>query len=309
MQPTILFPFIHTYGLMLAIGFYSAWVLALRRARKEGVDGKHISDLLIYTIISGVFGARLLYVLTEWNTFESFWDIFRIWQGGLVFYGGLATGTATLIAVIVRRKLSIAKIADTLGPAIALGLMFGRIGCFSYGCCWGQTAPPHYPLAVQFPGRFEPMVHKGTGEVELVPEGSPAFMQHATDPATRDQIPRKAGPARSLPVYPAQLFESFDSLLICLITSFYFRFRRRYGEVFLLFGFLYSLQRFILEFCRADNRPLPFFAGLTISQAVSLVFGAFCVVMFIRSRLLPGNVVAAAPARLDRKGKPANARG
>jgi len=306
MQPTLLFPFIHTYGLMLAIGFYSAWVLALRRARKEGVDGKHISDLLIYTIISGVIGARLLYVITEWDTFESLWDIFKIWEGGLVFYGGLATGTATLITVIRRRKLSIAKIADILGPAVALGLVFGRIGCFSYGCCWGNVAPPNYPLAVRFPGKFvATSIDRTEKKIIVRPEGSPAFLQHVENGLI--PVPEVPGESHSLPVYPTQLFESFNSLLICLITSFYFRFRRRYGEVFTLFGFLYSLQRFILEFYRADNPP--FLAGLTISQVGSIILGAFCVVLFIRSRFLPGNIAAPVAARLDRKGKPAPARG
>jgi len=292
MFPTVFGP-IHTYGLMLLIGFYAGWLLALRRARKEGVAGKHISDMLVYTVVSGIIGARLLYVITEWNSFNSFADCFKIWQGGLVFYGGLAAGTVTLVIVIVRRRLSIPKIADILAPSIALGLVFGRIGCFAYGCCQGIVAE-HFPLSVQFPGRFIAAgIDRVNQKILVEPDGSPAFLEHVRQGLI--PIPKVPGPSHSLPVYPAQLMESFDSLLICLLLLFFFRHRKRYGEVFLLFGALYSLQRFFLEMIRADNPPLPFFFNLTISQAGSLAFGIFCVIMFIRSRLLPANVAAAKP--------------
>ena len=307
MLPTIFGP-IHTYGLMLAIGFYAGWLLAVRRARKEGVEARHVSDLLIYTVISGIIGARLLYVITEWQSFDTVWDMFKIWQGGLVFYGGLATGTATLITVLVRRKLSIAKIADILAPSIALGLIFGRIGCFAYGCCWGDVAPPQYPLAVQFPGRFVAMVNKDTGEIEKVPVGSPAFEQQAREGLI--PVPKTPGVSASLPVYPTQLFESLDALTICIVLSLFYRHRKRYGEVFVLFGFLYSLQRYVLEIYRADN-PIWLF-GLTQSQVVSLVFGACCVIMFVRSRLLPANVAVASVgggARPEPRKKTAAAKG
>jgi len=267
---------------MLLIGFYAGWMMALHRARKEGVEGKHISDMLVYTVISGIIGARALYVITEWNHFDSFWEIFEIWHGGLVFYGGLATGTVTLMTVIIRRKLSIAKIADILGPALALGLAFGRIGCLAYGCCWG-VVDTECPIAIRFPGRFV----SDNGLVR--PEGSPAFMQHVADGLI--EIPEEPGPSKSLPVVPTQPISSVDCLLISLITAFYFRFRRRYGEVFLLFGLLYSAHRFAIEIFRADNPS--FWNGMTISQTVSLVFGILCLAMLVRARLLPPNVRAA----------------
>ena len=285
MLPRLIGPF-HTYGLMLTIGFYAGWMMALRRARKDGVEGKHISDMLVYTVISGIIGARVLYVILEWDSLTSFWEIFEVWRGGLVFYGGLAAGTVTLIIVILRRKLSIAKIADILGPPVALGLMFGRIGCFAYGCCWGDVAE-ECPIAVRFPGELVAMA-----DGRLVPgeESSPAFTRHFYQYPDRfkDLGP---GPARSLPVVPTQPISSADCLLIFLVTSFYFRFRRRYGEVFLLFCLLYSAHRFAIEIFRADN-PV-FLWGMTISQTLSIVLGIVCLVMLVRSRMLPANVTAA----------------
>ena len=284
-----LFWHFHTYGLMLLLGFYAGWVFSLRRARKEGVEGKHISDMLVYTVISGIAGARILYVILEWDSFGSFWDFFKIWQGGLVFYGGLATGTVALITVIVRRGLSIGKIADILGPSVALGLAFGRIGCFAYGCCWGAVADD-CPIAVRFPGTLT-----FTADGRPLPDenSSPAFTQHVYRYPDRFKD-LEPGPAKSLPVIPTQLISSLDVLLICLITSFYFRFRKRYGEVFLLFGLLYCAHRFMIESFRADNPAI--FLGMTISQAISLAFGLVCLVMLVRSRLLPANVAEPAGA-------------
>jgi len=314
MFPTVVGP-IHTYGLMLLIGFYAGWLLSLWRARKEGVEGRHITDLLVYTVISAIFGARLLYVIQYWSHFSSFWDFFKVWEGGLVFYGGMVTGTITVTAVIVRRKLSIRKLADILGPSVALGLVFGRIGCFGFGCCYGDVTHT-FPLRVQFPGKFVSAIDTRENKPVLKPEGSPAFL----DQVERKLIepPARAGAAKSLPVYPTQLMESFNALLICLIGSFFFRCRKRYGEVFFLVGILYCAQRFVLEILRDDNPSIfvlqvpaflcrlyakimvvdarPLTLEPTISQALSIVFGIICLVLFVQSRRLPPNVTALAPA-------------
>jgi len=168
-----------------------------------------------------------------------------------------------------------------------LGLVFGRIGCFGYGCCYGDVTET-FPLRVQFPGRFVSAIDTRTGKPALLPEGSPAFV----DQVAKGQLKgEKPGPAKSLPVYPTQLMESFNSLIICLIGSFFFRYRKRYGEVFFLVVILYCIQRYILEILRADNPPI--LIGLMISQVFSLVFGALCMVLFVQSRMQPSNVVAA----------------
>jgi len=300
MHPNIIGP-VHTYGVMLLIGFYAGWILSLRLARRDGVEGRHISDLLVYTVISGIIGARVTYIITEANTLTSFWDVFKIWEGGLVFYGGLATGTATLLWVMVRRKLRIAKVADVIAPGIALGLMFGRIGCLGYGCCWGQVAEES-PIAIRFPGKF---IERKEVPGTLAPDGSPAFLDHLYQgwllPQEADEshtMPvigadgrilgfAKPGPAKSLPVIPTQPISSLANLLICMVALLWFRFRRRYGDVFLVFAVLYSAFRFTIEFYRINP---PVLWGLSFSQCFSLAFGLLCVIMLIRSLTLPVNL-------------------
>ena len=142
---------LHSYGLMLVIGFYSAYFLARWRAKKDGLDPAVMIDILLIAAGLGIVGARAFYVVQYSENIDDFADIFAIWNGGLVFYGGLITATVGLIIYIRRKKLSLWKLADAVAPAIMLGLALGRIGCFLNGCCWGAVCEPKFPLAVQFP--------------------------------------------------------------------------------------------------------------------------------------------------------------
>jgi len=260
---------LNSYGLMMAIGFWAAWLSAPHRARKENIDGKHISDMLIVAMISGVVGARVLHIIQFWESYSSFWQIFEIWQGGLVFYGGLVAATIALVIFIHKRKLPLAKMADIAGPPVALGLVFGRIGCFLFGCCYGRVAENLF-FAVRFP------------------PGSPASIKYA------------GGLEASPPIIPTQLISSFDNLLVFFVATFFFRYRHRYGESFLVFAMLYGVHRFLVEILRGDSaRPL---LNMSMSQSLSLVLVIVTLALFVRSRLLPGNIEAAAPeAPQDKK--------
>lgn len=129
---------IYSYGLFVALGFLSATLLAGYRAKKAGLSNERIMDLNIYSFLAAVFGARLLYVLTEWNYYMQYpGQIWKVWEGGLVFYGGLITGLMFFFWYTKRHKLDPMMVADILVPGIALGQAFGRIGCFFRGCCYG----------------------------------------------------------------------------------------------------------------------------------------------------------------------------
>jgi phosphatidylglycerol:prolipoprotein diacylglycerol transferase len=270
---------------MLLVGFYAAWILAHWRAKQEGIDPQYIADLLIWCVLSGVTGARIAYVVIFRDQFSSVWEYLKVWEGGLVFYGGLAAGSVVVLGLLRHWKLPLGKMADIIAPSIALGLAFGRIGCFLYGCCWGQVCTDDCllrPIAVSFPGKFVEAPNNG-----IVAEGSPAFMaqvQHGRIPLPA-QLP--AGKtdldAKSLPVIPTQLIASGMALVLCIVLNLAYRFRRRHGEVFLLFGVLYPINRFILEALRDDNAPV--LLGMTVSQVLSVVFFVFSAVMLLRGRI------------------------
>jgi phosphatidylglycerol:prolipoprotein diacylglycerol transferase len=152
------------YGLMLFLAFAVGGWLAARRAQAVGIAGEHIWDIATYCFVGGVVGARLLAMLLDpqpGGLWQQLYRFVEIWKGGLVFYGGLAGGAAAYLLAwwrIVRpHRLSTLRIADIVTPSIALGIFFGRFGCFLNGCCYGGVADlEQIPWAVRFPAHSPP---------------------------------------------------------------------------------------------------------------------------------------------------------
>jgi prolipoprotein diacylglyceryltransferase len=142
---------IYGFGMMLFITFLVTTWLASRRARKEGINPQYLQDLAIWIFVGGLVGARLVYMKQYHEPLSNF---FKIWQGGLVFYGSAIGGVAgyflAYLFVIRKHGLSTWKLADIIAPSVAIGLLLGRIGCFLNGCCYGNVACPDCP-GVGFP--------------------------------------------------------------------------------------------------------------------------------------------------------------
>jgi phosphatidylglycerol:prolipoprotein diacylglycerol transferase len=144
--------FVHlrSYGLMMALAFVVGTFLALREARRLSLDEDKVVNVILITLVASVLGARVLYVLEHLPEFRREWtSVLALWQGGLTLYGGIAAGTFAGLAAARRMRLPIWITADALTPALALGTMFGRIGCFLNGCCYGR--PTGLPWGVVFP--------------------------------------------------------------------------------------------------------------------------------------------------------------
>ncbi len=150
---------IYGFGMMLFLAFVLCTWLAGRQAEKDGISRVHIQDMAIWMFVSGIIGARLCSVFLEG---VPLWQFFRIWDGGLVFYGSAVGGLIGYILfyffVVRKHGLSTWKIADVVAPSLAVGLCLGRIGCFLNGCCYGTVAcgdacpRVHFPLSS--PSRF-----------------------------------------------------------------------------------------------------------------------------------------------------------
>ncbi len=131
---------IRWYGVMAATGLAVAYWLMSRRAKRYGMNGNDVSDLLFWAMLSALVGARALYVIRFWGEeFSSrpFISVFKVYEGGLVFFGGFAAAAIAVIAVSLIRKWEIWRAADLMSPSLALGHAFGRIGCLLNGCCFG----------------------------------------------------------------------------------------------------------------------------------------------------------------------------
>jgi phosphatidylglycerol:prolipoprotein diacylglycerol transferase len=144
------------YGVMMALAFLAGLWTATRRARLANVHGEIIADVTMWLMAGSIIGARFVYVTTYWKQEFAggpFSEVFMIQHGGLVFYGGLIGAAVTGFGYLAWKKLPVWKIADILAPSVALGSVFGRIGCLLNGCCYGRAC--NLPWAIHFPADHE----------------------------------------------------------------------------------------------------------------------------------------------------------
>src|SRR5262249_44505506 len=133
---------LYGFALMLFLAFVFCTWLAGRRAEQEGIRKEHIQDLALWLFIPGIIGARLFFLYSRG---EPLWNFWRIWEGGLVFYGSAIGGilgyALAYFWTIRKHGLSTWKLADIIAPSVALGLCLGRIGCWLNGCCYCAEPP------------------------------------------------------------------------------------------------------------------------------------------------------------------------
>jgi phosphatidylglycerol:prolipoprotein diacylglycerol transferase len=143
---------LHSFGVMVALGFLAGLWVSARNVRRAGLNGDVVYDLAPWFVGGGLIGARLWYVISYWQqdfAGKPFSEVFALWHGGLVFYGGLILATLTGIWRVRRLGLPVWTMADCLAPGIVVGHAFGRLGCFLNGCCYGTAT--QLPWGVQFP--------------------------------------------------------------------------------------------------------------------------------------------------------------
>ncbi len=250
---------VHSFGVCMATGFLLGWWVVSYLCRKTGQNADSISSLLTWLMVSAIIGARAAYVIEHWNAEFAGHpaQIFRIDQGGLMFYGGLIAAAAglALFAKISRRHWF--EITDLVLTAVPLGHAFGRIGCFFHGCCYGR------------------IVKNGWGV--CFPKYSPAWHEQLN--ATPPLIDQFA--AQSLPVIPTQLIEAGCNFLLFLFLFANYTKRhhlRGFQSGCYLMG--YAVIRFCIEYLRGDPR---FAVGpFSISQTISFaVFLAGAVILYL----------------------------
>lgn len=226
------------YGLMVACGYLAGILWLFRRGAEAGFRKDDLSDLVFYTVLAGMLGAKLFYGITYWSELgPDFLSragyLLRTFQYGFVFYGGFLAGAAAFFLEARRKKLDALRAADIFAPALALGHAFGRVGCFLAGCCHGSP-------------------HQGLLSVTF------------TDPASE-----VAARCLGVPLHPVQLYESAGDLVIFfLLGALLRRGGRRPGAVLAAYAGLYSLLRFSLEFLRGDDRGA-LRLGLSPAQQIS----------------------------------------
>jgi len=302
MHPELIeIPIVHltvkSYGLMMVIGFLAAVTLIRRLSRSFTSDPQHITNAALYSLIAGVVGARVFFVVHYWSQFQgNLLDVFAIWRGGLELLGGVLLAIAVILSYIWYHRLPMRHYLDVLAVALLLALAFGRIGCFLNGCCYGK--PTDLPWGVRFPyGSFayesqaRPDPGRGRPEAHLhLPDSFFGYYNQNEEfapglkpkryltPQQQEQVIE--GPYQCLPVHPTQLYASaFAALLSALLYLVWRRARKaeragqypfltKPGSVFSLMFIVYGVMRFLMELLRDDN---PFeIDHLTIAQLLGI---------------------------------------
>ncbi len=138
---------IYSYGVMLGSSLLFAWYFLMYVGKRvENFDRELLASCFTWTAVGAIVGARLLYVFTNFDSFDSFASWFDLRSGGLVAYGGFLGGFLTAWAFWRMRKMSLLPFADLAVPTLGSGLMLTRIGCYLYGCDYGR------PLGADAPG-------------------------------------------------------------------------------------------------------------------------------------------------------------
>jgi phosphatidylglycerol:prolipoprotein diacylglycerol transferase len=233
---------IYSYGVMLGLSLVVGWYLTLGLAEKDGLPKETMANNYVVTAIAAVAGSRILYILTNLSEFDTIGSLFAMRRGGLVAYGGFLGGLIGSTLFLRRHKIPLLPWADVAVPSLASGLMITRIGCYLFGCDFGQPLKASAPGWLKTLGTF-PHWPEGTLDQGA---GSPAWAQHHNARLIGDDA------VASLPVHPTQLYESLvgASLLVLLLLA---RKRQKFrGQIFFLFAFAYGVARYLLEVLRDD---------------------------------------------------------
>jgi len=224
---------VHWYGIIIASAILIGVWLAMREAKRRGIEPDTIIDMCLWTVPIAVIGGRLFYVIFSWDLFKNDpMSILYIWQGGLAIYGVVIVGVLVVYLFARRRKLGFVNLLDILAPSLILGQAMGRWGNFfnqeAYGTAVTDPSMQWFPFAVYI---------QNTGTWHLA----------------------------------TFFYESIWCFLVFGFLYWYQKRQKRTGDVILWYFFLYGIERSFVEGLRTDSLWLiP--DVVRVSQALSILF-------------------------------------
>lgn len=244
---------IHWYGIILGTAALVGLLMALREAKRVGMDPETIMDVVMYAVPAAIIGARIYYVVFRWDEYYSSHpgEIIAVWQGGIAIHGALIASVLTAYIYSRVKKVSFWRIADIVAPSLLMGQAIGRWGNFMNQEAHGG------PVSLEF----------------LQSLHLPQFIidqMYILDPLTNTYSY----------YHPTFLYESVWNLIgviLLLVIRRVVALRR--GDLFLSYVIWYSIGRFFIEGLRTDSLMLT--ETLRIAQVISLALLAFALVMMI----------------------------
>ena len=246
---------IRWYGILITLGMVFAFVYASCRARGEGFTFDDVLDVGLYTVIFGVIGARLYYVVMRWDhyvypgrgLFDTLGDMVNLRGGGLAIYGGILAGLATVIIYCKIKKKNFCAALDMIAPGVMVAQAMGRWGNFFNGEAYGGIVEASHPLH---------FMRMGLYPNDLI-AGEMAY------------------------VHPTFLYESLWNILgFVLIQLVYYKLKQKKfnGQVVLTYLAWYGFGRMLIEGLRTDSL---YVGTIRISQLVGFLCFAICTVLMI----------------------------
>ena len=223
------------YGLIITTGIILAFLYCCYRSRQEGISFDNLTDITLYTVIFAIIGARLYYVLTSLDEYDSIMEAIAIWNGGLAIYGAIIAGALTIFIVCRIKKLPVLKLLDIAAPGVMLGQLIGRWGNFCNGEAYGGVVSQNSPLY---------------------------FIRMGIYP---NNISGVSGMAY---VHPTFLYESLWNLCGFIIINLLYKKKKFDGQIVLMYAAWYGFGRMLIEGLRTDSLYVGVFR---ISQVVGFI--------------------------------------
>lgn len=236
------------YGIIIGIGMLAGIWIAQSDAKRRGQDPELYLDFALYAIICSIIGARIYYVIFEWDYYkENLLQIFNLRAGGLAIYGGVIAGAITMIVYTRVKKVSFFSMADTGVLGLVTGQIIGRWGNFFNCEAFGGYTDSLLAMRIRRSLVNDNMLNADVLSHKIVENGV-EFIQ----------------------VHPTFLYESCWNLCLLIFMLWFRKYKKYDGQMFWIYLLGYGTGRFWIESLRTDQLIL-FGTGLPVSQALSLV--------------------------------------
>lgn len=254
---------VNSFGVMLYLAFVAGGAIIHADFNRRGYEGARAWDLVFWTLIAGLLGAKLYWVFAHPALLAAD-PAGTLFSGeGLTWYGGFALGVLVYWLCLRRMEIPAGEGLDALGLALPVSIAVGRVGCFLAGDDYGR--PTDSALGVAFP-QGHPPTTVDVLESRFGLTVDPGLVERYGD---------------VIPVHPAQLYEVGISLLVFVVVFLARDHPHRAGWLFALWLSLYGIQRFLIELVRVNARV---FLGLTVAQLLSLAALGLGVYLLVRLR-------------------------
>lgn len=234
------------YGVIIGIGVLCGVLMAAYVAKKEDMNPDLVWDFAIYAIVFSIIGARIYYVVFQWDMYkDNLISVFNLRNGGLAIYGAVIAAFLTLFIYTRIKKISFLQLVDVCVPGLILGQAIGRWGNFTNREVFGGYTDNI--LAMRLP-------------IDAV---------RGRD-ITADVAAHIADGTNFIQVHPTFLYESLWNLMLLCLMLLYRRHKKFQGEIWLLYLGGYGLGRFWIEGIRTDQLYL-MGTNLPVSQLIAII--------------------------------------